>query len=87
MEEELAIVVLKDRILLEKVANRDVGLISVVGDSDEQVVTAVVVKIGDTVEDIEVGITVLYERHTALPIKYQGKEYFIIREADIIATV
>lgn len=86
-EGELGITVLKDRILIEKVANRDVGIISVVNDGDQQVLTANVVKIGDTVEDIEVGNTVMYERHSALPIKYQGTEYFIIRESDIIAIV
>lgn len=86
-EEELGIVILKDRVLVEKVASKDVGLISVIKDTDSQVLTGSVVKIGSTVEEIEVGTTVLYEKHDALPIEYLGKQYHILREFSIIATI
>ncbi|MFA5484916.1 MAG: co-chaperone GroES family protein [Candidatus Pacearchaeota archaeon] len=42
-------------------------------------------RIKRTVLEAKVGDTVIYNRAAAIPIKYKGKDYFIIVERDIIA--
>ncbi|MFW6219767.1 MAG: hypothetical protein ACOC1O_01650 [bacterium] len=44
-----------------------------------------VTKVKRTVMEAKVGDVVIYNRAASIPVKYKGKEYFIIVERDIIA--
>lgn len=81
--------VLKDRILIEniKVEKKAGSIILMPTSETETVLTGKVLKVGKLVEDIKENNTIRYEKHNALPIDHDGKEYFILREYDVIAIV
>ncbi len=74
-----------DRILVEQYKESSSSLLIV--PDDEHVKRGIVVQIGGDVRKFANGEKILFEEHLSLPIKYDGKDLFILRENDIIATI
>ena len=49
--------------------------------------TAKVVAVGKNVKEVKVGDRILYENYTETVVKIDGKDYLIVKEDKIIATV
>lgn len=48
---------------------------------------AVVEAVGPDVKGIKIGDRVVYKEYTATELKVDGKEYLIVKEEDVLATV
>ena len=46
-----------------------------------------VICIGNEVDEIKVGDKVIYNEHDARKIVYEGNEYFVINEKDVLAII
>lgn len=74
----------KDRILLQEIKeSNDSIIITPVGE--DTVVKALVVSCGELVNDIHKDDVILYEKQHTIPVKYNNKDYLIIRDYDVIA--
>lgn len=43
-----------------------------------------VVIVGRSVEDVEIGMNVMFSPHAGIKVKYEGEEYTLLREADVL---
>jgi co-chaperonin GroES (HSP10) len=80
--------VIKDRLLVETTpaAERSAGGLFLAGRADQsQVVLGKVIDVGSTVEDVTVGNGVYFNKFTAFKVTKNGKDFFSIKEADVIA--
>lgn len=89
---------LGDRVIIEvkEEEEKSVGGIVLTAASKEKSQTGVVVAVGDgrTLDNgtklpvsVETSQTVMFEKYTGQDVKYDGKEYLIVHEKDIIAIV
>lgn len=79
---------LKDRIVavkeqpLEKTAS---GIL--LGEAKEEQSFAIVESVGPDVQTVKKGDKIIYKEYSATEIKIKSKEYLIIKEEDILATI
>ena len=86
-----------DKVVLEPVeANeKSQGGILLPGTAQEKQQIGVIVEVGyggmidgkEVVMQVEVGQKVLYAKYSGSDFKYEGKEYVIIRQSDILAVM
>ena len=70
--------------LIEKAKTTETGIILPVADRDEPI-KATVIAIGDKVQDVQVGDTILPNWNQAIETKYDDKhKTYIIEEKDIV---
>ena len=69
--------------LLEKEKVTEAGIILTSADSAE-VSKGVVLAIGDECEDIKVGDTILPNWQKARPTKFEGTDFYIVNEDDVV---
>ena len=48
---------------------------------------AKVLKVGSKVKDVKVGDRIVYKSYSTTDVKVAGKDYILVREEDILATV
>lgn len=56
-------------------------------DAREKSVVATVEAIGPEVKNIKVGDRIIYKEYSTSELKLDGKEYIIVKEEDVLATV
>ncbi|MFC0232490.1 co-chaperone GroES [Vagococcus entomophilus] len=89
---------LGDRVLIEvaKEEEKTVGGIVLTSASKEKPQTGSIVAVGEgrVLENgekvavaVQVGDTVMFEKYAGSEVKYEGKEYLIVHEKDIVAIV
>jgi chaperonin GroES len=69
--------------LLEKEKVTETGIILTSADSAE-VSKGIVLAIGDECEDIKVGDTILPNWQKARPTKFEGTDFYIVNEDDVV---
>ena len=84
----MAIKPLKDRV----VASKDAALEKtksgiLLGEAKEKPCYATVESVGKEVKEIKKGDKILYREYSATEIKVENKEYLIIKEEDVLATL
>ena len=57
------------------------------GSSKEKSTTATVESVGPDVKSVKKGDRILYNEYSATDVKYDGTDYLIIKEEDILATL
>ena len=84
----MALKPLKDRIVavvekpLEKTAS---GIL--LGEAKEKPAYAVVESVGPEVKGVKKGDKIVYKEYSTTDIKMDGKEYIILKEEDVLATM
>ncbi|AOA02796.1 MULTISPECIES: co-chaperone GroES [Carnobacterium] len=89
---------LGDRVIIEvaKEQEKTIGGIVLTSSAQEKPQTGTVIAIGEgrvlengTKVDIavKVGDTVLFEKYAGAEVKYDGKEYLVVKEHDLVAIV
>lgn len=84
----MALKPLKDRIVavvekpLEKTA---AGIL--LGEAKEKPAYAVVESVGPEVKEVKKGNKIVYKEYSTTEIKMDGKEYIILKEEDVLATM
>ena len=79
---------LKDRVVaykeqpLEKTAS---GIL--LGESKETPAYAIVESVGPEVKNIKKGDKIIYKEYSATEVKIEEKEYFLVKEEDILAKI
>lgn len=84
----MAIKPLKDRVVAKKEQPRTTTASGILlGEAKETPAYAVVESIGPEVKGIKKGDKIIYKEYTATEIKLDNKDYLIIKEEDILATL
>ena len=84
---------LGDRLVIERTEaeEKTTSGIILTGHAKEQPQTAKVVAVGPGTEDVKmevkVGDTVIFSKYTGTEVKYNGTEYTILSQKDILATI
>ena len=84
---------LADRVLVEPAAaeSKTVGGIIIPDTAKEKPQKGTVVAVGNGTKDhamtVKVGDTVLYGKYAGTDLKFEGKDYLIMREDDILAII
>ena len=84
---------LGDRVVIERTAveEKTSSGIILTGHAKEQPQTAKVVAVGPGTEDVKmevrVGDTVIFSQYAGTEVKYNGNEYTILCQKDILATI
>ena len=84
---------LADRVLVEpmKAETKTASGIIIPDNAKEKPQTATVVAVGNGTKDhsmtVKVGDTVLYGKYSGTELKFEGKDYLIMSEKDILAIV
>ena len=90
---ELNIRPLADRVLVEPAAaeTKTASGIIIPDTAQEKPQKGTVVAVGNGKKDepmtVKVGDTVLYGKYSGTELKYEGKDYLIMRESDILAII
>ncbi|MBR2803176.1 co-chaperone GroES [Candidatus Saccharibacteria bacterium] len=84
----MALKPLKDRVVayVEKPLEKTKSGI-LLGEAKEKPAYAVVESVGPEVKDIKKGDKVIYKEYSATEVKVEDKEYVILKEEDILATL
>lgn len=84
----MAIKPLKDRVVAKKEQPRTTTASGILlGEAKEAPAYAVVEAIGPEVKGIKKGDKIIYKEYTATEIHLDNKDYLIIKEEDILATL
>ena len=84
----MAIKPLADRVVAKKDAAVEQTASGILlGEAKEKQNTAVVESVGPDVKNVKKGDRILYRDYSASEIKLDGKDYLIIKEEDILATL
>jgi len=77
---------LGERVLVERteVENKTASGIIIPDNAKEKPQTAKVVAIGDKVEDVRVGDTIMFEQYRGTELKLEGEEYLILNIENVI---
>ncbi len=88
---------LGDRVVIKSTESEETTKSGIVltGSAKEKPQTAVVVAVGpggmvdgkEVVMNVKVGETVLYSKYAGTEVKYDGEEYIIVRQSDLLAIV
>lgn len=84
----MALKPLKDRIVavVEKPLEKTKSGI-LLGEAKEKPAYAVVESVGKEVKDIKKGDKIVYKEYSTTEIKLDGKDYIILKEEDVLATL
>ena len=84
----MAIKPLADRVVAKKDAAVEQTASGILlGEAKEKQNTAVVESVGTDVKNVKKGDRILYREYSATEVKLDSKEYLIIKEEDILATL
>jgi len=77
---------LGERVLVERteVENKTASGIIIPDNAKEKPQTAKVVAVGDKVEDVRVGDTIMFEQYRGTELKLEGEEYLILNIENVI---
>ena len=79
---------LKDRVLAIREEAKDKTASGFyLGDQKEKPTTAKVEAVGSEVKEIKKGDRIVYREYSASEMKVEGKEYLIVKEEDVLATL
>jgi chaperonin GroES len=79
---------LADRVVAKKDAATSTTASGILlGEAKEKPNTATVESIGPDVKNIKKGDRILYREYSATEVKYDGTDYLIVKEEDILATL
>ncbi len=79
---------LADRVVAKKDAATSTTASGILlGSSKEKSTTATIESVGPDVKTVKKGDRILYREYSATDIKYDGTDYLIIKEEDILATL
>ena len=79
---------LADRVVAKKDAATSTTASGILlGEAKEKSTTATIESVGPDVKSVKKGDRVLYREYAATDVKYDGKDYLIIKEEDILATL
>lgn len=79
---------LADRVVAKKDAATSTTASGILlGEAKEKPNTATVESIGPDVKGIKKGDRILYREYSATEIKYDGTDYLIVKEEDVLATL
>ena len=84
----MALKPLKDRIvaIVEKPLDKTKSGI-LLGEAKEQPAYAVVESVGSEVKDVKKGDKIVYKEYSTTEIKLDDKDYIILKEEDVLATL
>ncbi|MBR3269989.1 co-chaperone GroES [Candidatus Saccharibacteria bacterium] len=84
----MALKPLKDRIVavVEKPLEKTKSGI-LLGEAKEKSAYAVVESVGKEVKDVKKGDKIVYKEYSTTEIKLDGKDYIILKEEDVLATL
>ena len=84
----MALKPLKDRIVavIEKPLEKTKSGI-LLGEAKEKPAYAVVESVGKEVKDVKKGDKIVYKEYSTTEIKLDGKDYIILKEEDVLATL
>ncbi len=89
---------LGDRVIIEvaKEEEKTISAIVLPGSAQEKPQTGSVIAVGEgrilengstVAVSVKVGDTVLFEKYAGTEVKYDGKEYLVVKEHDIVAVI
>lgn len=79
---------LADRVVAKKDAATSTTASGILlGEAKEKPNTATIESVGPDVKNLKKGDRVIYREYSATELKYEGKDYLIIKEEDILATL
>ena len=80
---------LQDRVVAKKEtpAEKTASGFFMPGDAKEKPSYATVESVGPDVKNIKVGDKIIFKEYTTTDIKIDGREYLIVKEEDIFATI
>lgn len=79
---------LADRVVAKKDAATSTTASGILlGEAKEKQNTATIESVGPDVKNVKKGDRILYREYSATELKYEGKDYLIIKEEDILATL
>lgn len=80
---------LGERVLVKRteVENKTASGIYIPDNAKEKPQTAQVVAIGNKVEDVKVGDTIVFEQYRGTEIKLEGKDYLVLNVENIIGVM
>jgi len=79
---------LADRVVAKKDAATSTTASGILlGEAKEKPNTATIESVGPNVKNLKKGDRVIYREYSATELKYEGKDYLIIKEEDILATL
>ena len=79
---------LADRVVAKKDAATSTTASGILlGEAKEKPNTATIESVGPDVKTVKKGDRILYREYSATDIKYDGTDYLIIKEEDILATL
>ena len=79
---------LADRIVAKKDAATSTTASGILlGEAKEKPNTATIESVGPDVKSVKKGDRILYREYSATDLKYDGKDYLIVKEEDILATL
>ena len=79
---------LADRVVAKKDAATSTTASGILlGEAKEKPNTATIESVGPDVKTLKQGDRVIYREYSATELKYEGKDYLIIKEEDVLATL
>ena len=79
---------LADRVVAKKDAATSTTASGILlGSSKEKPNTATIESVGPDVKNLKKGDRIIYREYSATELKYEGKDYLIIKEEDVLATL
>lgn len=80
---------LADRVVAvrEEVSNKTASGLYLPDNAKEKSVVASVIAVGTGVKEIKIGDKIVYKEYSTTELKINGKEYLIVKEEDVLATV
>lgn len=79
---------LADRVVAKKDAATSTTASGILlGEAKEKPNTATIESVGPDVKNLKKGDRVIYREYSATELKYEGKDYLIIKEEDVLATL
>lgn len=79
---------LADRVVAKKDAATSTTASGILlGEAKEKPNTATIESVGPDVKALKKGDRVIYREYSATELKYEGKDYLIIKEEDVLATL
>lgn len=79
---------LADRVVAKKDAATSTTASGILlGEAKEKPNTATIESVGPDVKNVKKGDRILYREYSATELKYDGKDYLIVKEEDILATL
>jgi chaperonin GroES len=80
---------LADRVVAERevAATKTASGLFLPDNAKEKPVVAVVKAVGPDVKTLKLGDRIVYKEYSTTELKFDGKEYLLVKEEDVLATV